>query len=180
MPKKPSLLLHSCCAPCTTHVYNVLKDEYEVAVFFYNPNIQPEDEYRKREEEIKRLAAVECFEIIIGPRDEPGWLDAIKGYEEEPEGGERCRLCFRHRLEKTAAEAVRLYNIELFTTTLTVSPHKNAIMINEEGLRATDKFDIDFLEADFKKQNGFKKSVELSKKYGFFRQNYCGCEFSRR
>ncbi len=177
---RTSLLLHSCCAPCTTYVYDLLEKKYDVVVFFYNPNIQPEEEYRRREEEIRRFASEKCFELIVGPYDEPGWMDAVKGFENEPEGGARCRLCFRYRLEKAAAEAARLYGIKLFTSTLSVSPHKNAKVINEEGVRAAEKYEVEYLESDFKKRDGFKKSVELSKKHGFFRQNYCGCEFSKK
>jgi len=179
MAEGKKILLHVCCAPCAPHVLDVLKSEYDTGVFFYNPNIQPYEEYEAREAEIKRFAAESGFRLLLGDYDEGDWLEAVKGYEEAPEGGARCRLCFRHRLEKTAALCAES-GYRFFTTTLTVSPHKNAKTIFEEGNRAAERFGLTFLEADFKKKDGYKKSCEMSRAHGFFRQNYCGCLFSRK
>ncbi|MFA6450971.1 MAG: epoxyqueuosine reductase QueH [bacterium] len=176
---RPTLLLHACCAPCAPHIFNTLSDKYSVAVYFYNPNIQPETEYIARKNEIIKFSEQAGFKLIVGEPDSTGWNEAIKGYEPDPEGGERCRLCFRHRLEHTAREAAQL-NFDFFATTLSISPHKNAKIINEEGSLAASKYGLRFLEADFKKRNGFKISCELSREHGFFRQDYCGCLFSRR
>jgi len=173
------LLLHACCAPCAPHIFRALSEMYKVTIFFYNPNIQPEDEYKIRENEIKRFAETAGIPLIIGEYDPSGWNEAVRGFESEPEGGARCRLCFAYRLDRTAREAA-VQNIDLFTTTLSVSPHKNSRIINEEGVAAAERCGIHFLEADFKKKNGFKLSCDLSRDYGFFRQDYCGCIFSRR
>jgi epoxyqueuosine reductase len=176
---KPSLILHACCAPCAPHIFETLSEQFDVTVFFFNPNIQPEAEYRARENEIKRFADEKGFELIAGGYDSEGWCEAVRGFEAEPEGGARCRLCFRYRLERVAREAAER-GIEYFTTTLSVSPHKNARTINEEGALAAEKYGSKFMEADFKKKNGYKISCDLSREYGFFRQDYCGCLFSRR
>jgi len=155
-----------------------MRELYDVTVFFYNPNIQPESEYRKREAEIAGFARTAGFELVTGEYDEPGWMEAVRGLEGEPEGGGRCRVCFRYRLERAAREAARL-GCDAFTTTLSVSPHKNARVINEEGLSAAEKYKVGFHEADFKKKEGFKISCELSAELGFYRQDYCGCMFSK-
>jgi predicted adenine nucleotide alpha hydrolase (AANH) superfamily ATPase len=178
-PAAQSLLLHVCCAPCSPHVFRVLNEAHNVSLFFYNPNIQPEKEYKIREAEIIRFAARSGIELILGEYDRGGWNEAVRGHEDEPEGGARCVLCYRYRLERTAREAERL-NIGIIATTLSVSPHKNAQLINYEGARAADRAGRRFLEADFKKKDGYRISCELSKEYGFFRQNYCGCVFSRK
>jgi epoxyqueuosine reductase len=176
---KPKLLLHVCCAPCAPHVLKQLEEQFAVSVFFFNPNIQPEEEYRRREEEITRFSREDGFELITGEYDEEGWIDAVRGLEGEPEGGARCGICFRYRLDRTAREAAaRVF--DLFATTLTVSPHKNAFVINEEGRAAAERQGTTFLEADFKKKEGFKISCQLSRERGFYRQDYCGCVFSRK
>jgi len=177
--EKPSLLLHACCAPCSPHVLNLLEQDYSVTVLFYNPNIQPEEEYRKREEEIRRFSAERGFELIVGDYNTARWLDETRGLEGEPEGGRRCRVCFRHRLDRAAFITSQLGQ-DIFTTTLTVSPHKNAGVINEEGESAAKRHGVKFLKSDFKKKDGFKISCDLSDKYGFYRQDFCGCIFSRR
>ncbi len=173
------ILLHSCCAPCAPHVISILRMEYHVSIHFCNPNIQPYEEYEKRKVEIKRYAVESGTDIIFDEYDENGWLKAVKGHESDKEGGERCGLCFRYRLEKTAALCSES-GFEIFATTLSVSPHKNSGIINLEGKHAAEKHGVVFLEADFKKNDGYRKSCELSHRYGFFRQNYCGCIFSRK
>ena len=180
MSDKPQILLHACCAPCTPHVLNLLSEKYKVSVFFYNPNIQPEQEYRLRENEIQDFSKHAGFKLLVGSYDERSWLDAVRGLEQEPEGGRRCDICFEFRLKAAAIKAQQL-GIPFFTTTLTVSPLKNAGRVNEAGRRAQKTVEgPEFIEADFKKKDGFKISTELSKQHGFYRQNYCGCMFSKR
>ncbi|RLG58102.1 MAG: recombinase [Candidatus Hydrothermarchaeota archaeon] len=173
------LMLHACCAPCATHVVKVLREKYEVIVYFYNPNIHPEEEYHLRMKNMIKLAELYDFPLIIGDYDVELWFERIKGFEKEKEGGERCKLCFELRLEKTAKLAKEL-GMPIFATTLTISPHKNAEVINSIGKKIAKKYNIKFFEADFKKKNGFKKSVEESKRLNLYRQNYCGCIFSKR
>ncbi len=178
--KSTPILLHACCAPCASHVAALLARDYAPTLFFFNPNIHPESEYRLRAHEIKVLADNYNLPLITGEYVPREWLDAIAGHEKDPEGGERCRLCFRYRLEKTAAIAASGH-FPVFTTTLSVSPHKNAATINTEGRGAASGCDkISFLTADFKKNDGFRKSCGLSRQFGFYRQNYCGCAFSMR
>jgi predicted adenine nucleotide alpha hydrolase (AANH) superfamily ATPase len=178
---KPAILLHICCAPCGTHVARELSERYSVRGFFFNPNIQPEEEYRLRENEARALAEKDGFPLEAGGNSAEAWLEAVRGLEGEPEGGRRCEACYRHRLERTAA-AARDNGIPFFTTTLTISPLKKASVINPIGLEAARLAGsgVQFIEADFKKKDGFKKSCALSKALGFYRQNYCGCLFSRR
>ncbi|MEE9525027.1 MAG: epoxyqueuosine reductase QueH [Candidatus Woesearchaeota archaeon] len=165
------LLLHTCCAPCSTHVIEELRKEYDVTLFFYNPCIEPINEYGRRLEEAEKYAEAMDIPIIVGDYDVIDWHNAVKGYEDDKEGGDRCSICFRFRLKKTA-EVAKERGFDLFTTTLTVSPYKNAEVINEIGKEFNN-----FLERDFKK--GYMHSVELSKKYNLYRQNYCGCLFSK-
>ncbi|MFC1474788.1 epoxyqueuosine reductase QueH [bacterium] len=176
---RPTLLLHACCAPCTPHVINLLRENFRVTVFFYNPNIHPEEEYRKRESEIREFSEKEKFSLIVGEYDVSNWMEAMKGLESEPEGGERCRICFRMRLERAAREAEER-GIEYITTTLSVSPHKNIKLINEEGNRAAGKCGIKFREENFKKKDGFRISCDLAAEHGMYRQDYCGCVFSQK
>ena len=176
---KRKLLLHICCAPCSTHVIDVLSRDYEVTGFFYNPNIHPDEEYRRRLREAIRYAKIAGVELITGDYDPERWFEAVKGLEGEPEGGRRCRICFEMRLERTA-QVARERGFEVFTTTLSVSPHKKADVINEVGRLVAERHGLEFLEADFKKKGGFERSVKLSKQYGLYRQNYCGCIFSLR
>ena len=155
-----------------------LKVSFRLKAFFYNPNIQPEEEYSLRLSEFRRYASLVNLEIIEGRYEQDAWFHAVRGYEAEPEGGKRCEICFRERLEKTAAIAKEIgYNF--FATTLTVGPGKRADIINEVGERAAKKCGIKFLSADFKKHDGFKKSCELSKQFNLYRQKYCGCIFSK-
>ncbi|MBW2966058.1 epoxyqueuosine reductase QueH [Candidatus Woesearchaeota archaeon] len=177
------LLLHVCCAPCSTSVIEKLKENYDVTLFFYNPNVEPINEYEKRLNEAERYAEAMDIPIIIGDYDIIDWQSAVRGHENDPEGGERCAICFRFRLQKTAQvakegthqtkEGDSSPSFDLFTTTLTVSPYKNAEIINQIG----KEFD-NFLEQDFKKD--YMHSIELSKKYNLYRQNYCGCLFSKK
>ena len=185
--RKPSLLLHSCCGPCSTAVTERLTDEFEVTIFFYNPCITDEEEYRRRREAqisfIKKFneenmgAARLCFKE--GEYRPGEFYKAVKGLEHEPEGGARCSVCFAQRLEKTAETAV-LGGYDYFGTTLTVSPHKNYEIISEIGRSIALRYSLSFLDRDFKKKDGFRRSVELSKKCELYRQNYCGCEYSKR
>lgn len=173
------LLLHSCCGPCSTHVINVLKDKYDLTIFYYNPNIFPQQEYQKRLEEQKRYARIMDIDVIEGEWDESEFIKLAKGHELDKEGGERCSICFRLRLEKTAKVA-KENGFDVFATTLSVSPHKNTLMINKVGEEISQAEQIEFLPENFKKQNGYLDSVQLSKKYNLYRQNYCGCRFSIR
>ena len=178
---KPSkkLLFHICCAPDATVVVERLRTDYEITGFFYNPNIHPKQEYQLRVKEVEKLASQMDFPLKIGPYDVDRWFSLIKGLEEEPEGGKRCEICFYTTLQATAELAANL-EFDLFTTVLTVSPHKNADLINKLGKDIAEEYNVSFLPANFKKKDGFKRSIELSKKYNLYRQNYCGCVFSRR
>ena len=183
--EKKSLLLHSCCAPCSSAVLEKLQEIFEITVFYYNPNISEDTEYRKRVEEQKRLIEAfnrkkpDCIIKIIDGDYEPQEFYAIaKGLENCPEGGERCFKCYALRLEKTARLAKEL-KFDYFTTTLTISPLKNAGKLNEIGEEMALKYETSFLPSDFKKKEGYKRSIELSKEYDLYRQNFCGCAFSK-
>ena len=172
------LLLHSCCGPCSTAVIERLKDYFDITVLYYNPNIEPIDEYLKRKEE--QLKVLKEYNIKFKDIDylNEEYRKKVIGYEKEPENGARCHICYELRLEKTAILA-KENNFDYFATTLTVSPYKNAKIINEIGLKLQDKYDVKYLLSDFKKEDGYKKSIELSKKYNLYRQDYCGCLFSK-
>jgi hypothetical protein len=222
---KAKLLLHVCCACCATEVYNRLKDNYEVTLFWYNPNIYPYSEYKSRFNSFVQLVSdLECNFLICHSEAEPKnltsvssrapkgalraesrdllnrsfsqsehrfqddkpykieyqkWQKAIAGLENEPEGGRRCEQCYKYRLEQTAKVAEE-NDFDIFATTLTISPHKNATIINQIGKTTAADYQIDYLESDFKKQDGFRKSIELSLKHNLYRQNYCGCNYSAR
>ena len=172
------LLLHSCCGPCSSSVIERLKDYFDITVLYYNPNIEPLEEYLKRkEEQIRLLNELNIKFMDIDYLNEEYRLKVI-GYEKEPENGLRCHICYRLRLEKTAKLA-KENNFDYFTTTLTVSPYKNSKVINEIGLELQSKYNINYLVSDFKKEDGYKRSIELSKKYNLYRQDYCGCLFSK-
>ena len=174
-----TVLLHICCAPDATYpLYYLRGRHYRVTGFFYNPNIHPSTEYEKRLEEIERFANIVKMPLIRGEYDIREWFSYIKGFEKEPEGGKRCYLCYKFRLERTAKLASELH-FDYFTTTLSISPHKNSKWIFEIGEEMESKYDVKFLRADFKKRNGFKSSVILSKYFNMYRQNYCGCVFSK-
>ena len=179
MQDKPELLLHICCAPCSPHIVNLLGEAYRVTAYFYNPNIQPEDEYRLREREIINFSKTQGFELIIGEYEPDKWNEAVRGLEEEREGGRRCEVCFRFRFEAAAREAAAR-GIPNVATTLTISPHKSAAQVNAAGRAAAESVaGVEFLEADFKKKDGFKITTELSRAHNFYRQDYCGCIHSK-
>ena len=177
------LLLHSCCAPCSSYVLSYLSDYFQISVLYYNPNISDEGEYNKRKSEQLRLISELPSEFPITIIDcdyEPEkFFEISKGLEDCPEGGERCFGCYRLRLEKAAAAAKEL-GFDWFCTTLSISPLKNAEKINEIGNELAEKYGVKFLPSDFKKKEGFKRSIELSKKYDLYRQNYCGCVYSKK
>ncbi|MCR5134358.1 MAG: epoxyqueuosine reductase QueH [Clostridiales bacterium] len=183
---KPHLLLHSCCGPCSTACIERLLGDYDITVYYYNPNIDDPAEYERRK--AAQMEFLQKFNAEPGtagrvsfmeaPYDPERFLAAVKGLEEEPEGGARCGVCFIMRLQKTA-ETASLLHYDVFGTTLTVSPHKDYATISAIGKRLGAQYGISYLDANFKKKDGFKRSIELSKKYGLYRQNYCGCRFSK-
>lgn len=175
-PKK--LLLHICCAPCSSGVVPELKEGYQVTGFFYNPNIDDSYEYELRRDEMEKFAEVLGIPLIEGSYDVEKWREAIRGLEDEPERGRRCEICFRMRLLETARIADR-EGFDLFCTTLTLSPLKNAGMVNRAGNEVQENFNSSYLPSDFKKKDGYKKSLERSKEHNLYRQNYCGCNFSK-
>ncbi len=178
-----TLLLHSCCAPCSSYVLSYLGEYFKITVLYYNPNISDESEYNKRKSEQLRLISELNTKYPISTVDcdyEPEkFFEISKGLEDVPEGGERCFKCYRLRLEK-AAETAKELGFDWFCTTLSISPLKNAEKINEIGNEIAKKYGIEFLPSDFKKKEGFKRSIELSKKYDLYRQNYCGCVYSKK
>lgn len=172
------LLLHSCCGPCSSSVIERLRDYFNITVIYYNPNIEPKEEYEKRKSEQLRLLNELGIKFMDIDYLNNEYHKKIKGYENEPENGLRCPLCFELRLDKTASKA-KENNFDFFGTTLTVSPHKNSKIINEIGLKLEEKYGVKFLLSDFKKEDGYKRSIELSKKYNLYRQDYCGCLYSK-
>lgn len=178
----PTLLLHSCCAPCSSYVIEYLSKYFKITVFYYNPNISPDNEYRYRADEQRRLIESMPLEnpvqFLEGEYIPDDFFEISKGLENEPEGGARCAKCFNLRLSKTA-ETAKQGNYDYFTTTLTISPLKNARLINNIGIELSKKYAVAYLQSDFKKKNGYKRSIALSKEYSLYRQNYCGCVFSR-
>ncbi len=180
--KVPRLFLHSCCAPCSSYTLEYLSQYFEITVFYYNPNISPESEYFKRVEEQKRfieaLPTVHPVHFEEGTYEPSEFYDTVKGYEKCPEGGERCFLCYELRLRESAKRA-KAGGYDYFTTTLSISPLKNAAKLEEISAKLQDEYGILHLPSDFKKKNGYKRSIELSKEYGLYRQNYCGCVFSK-
>lgn len=177
----PRLMLHSCCAPCSSYVIEYLNPYFNITVLYYNPNISTVEEYEKRKAEqirfIKEFDSVNPVHICDCDYDGKKYEEAIKGLENEPEGGLRCVKCFYLRLEETAKTAKKL-NFDYFCTTLSISPLKNAELLNKIGKNLSEKYDIKYLPSDFKKREGYKRSVELSKKYNLYRQNFCGCVYS--
>lgn len=180
--EKPTLLLHSCCAPCSSYCLLYLTQYFKVTVFYYNPNITEKDEYHKRVMEQIRLneclPTAEPVSFLEGSYEPIRFFEAAKGLEAEPEGGARCLNCYRLRLGEAARKTKEL-GFDYFTTSLTISPMKNAEQLNEIGKTAGEANGVRWLPSDFKKNNGYKRSVELSAEYGLYRQNYCGCVFSR-
>jgi hypothetical protein len=177
--RRPSLLLHSCCGPCSTSVIDRLIEYFELIVYYYNPNIYPKEEYLRREEEQRLYLESLGIKYILGEYENAKYESAVVGLEDEPESGLRCRECFKLRLEKTAILADEL-SIEYFTTTLTVSTHKNSKVINEIGIEVAKDYRVEYLISDFKKNDGYRKSVEMSQELGMYRQDYCGCLYSKK
>ena len=180
---RPRLLLHACCGPCSSACLERLCECFDVTVCWYNPNIEPSEEYEKRLENMQKLLdampLTHPAALMICSYEPERFLSLCRGLENEKEGGARCAVCFRLRLEETARRA-KEENYDFFTTTLTISPHKNAPLINAIGQETAKKYGVRFLPSDFKKKNGFLRSIQLSDEYGIYRQNYCGCRFSRR
>lgn len=180
--KRPTLLLHSCCAPCSSYVLEYLAGIFDITICFYNPNISPENEYLFRLDELKRLINEMPLDGKVNIADtdyEPElFYETIKGMEDMKEGGDRCFKCYELRLEKAAA-AAKNGGFDYFTTTLSISPHKNAAKLNEIGEKLSEKYGVNYLFSDFKKRGGYKRSCELSAEYELYRQNYCGCVYSK-
>ncbi len=186
--ERPTVLLHSCCAPCSSYCLKYLSENFSIIDLYYNPNITDREEYGKRAKELKRLigeynacgiGGKEGIEYIEGEYEPSLFFELVKGLEDIPEGGRRCYVCYEMRLRK-AAELAREKGTDYFTTTLSISPLKNADWINEIGERLGEEYGVKHLPSDFKKKNGFKESIELSRRYGLYRQDYCGCVFSKR
>ena len=177
------LLLHACCAPCSSAVLERLSNFFEITIFYYNPNITEENEYLKRIEELKKLISLINYKypikLLPGKYEPEKFFEMSRGLENEPERGRRCYKCYEMRLEETARIADEL-GFDNFCTTLTLSPHKNANWINEIGEELNSKYNSVYLYSDFKKKNGYKRSIELSKEYDLYRQDYCGCVYSLR
>ena len=177
------LLLHACCAPCSSAVLERLSDVFDISILYYNPNITEEDEYLKRLNELKRFVSVVKtkypVKVIDGRYNPSFWFDTIKGLENEPERGKRCYKCYQLRLQETARVADEL-NFPYFCTTLTLSPHKNSNWLNEIGNSLDKEYSSTYLYSDFKKKNGYKRSIELSREYNLYRQDYCGCIYSKK
>lgn len=180
--KVPRLLLHACCAPCSSAVLEYLSQYFAITLLYYNPNIAPLEEYQKREAELRRLISQMKFthpvELLPCQYDGQAFVQAARGLEGEPEGGKRCEVCFRLRLRYAAQEAARL-RFDYYTTTLSISPMKNAPLLNQLGEEIGREFGVAHLPSDFKKKDGYKRSVQLSKEYDLYRQDYCGCAFSK-
>ncbi len=178
----PKLVLHSCCGPCSSYVLEALADCFDITVFYYNPNIYPEEEYDKRARTQRQLIEAMSFknkvELIVPELAPEEYYSAVKGLEKEKEGGARCSACFALRLAKTA-ELAKALGADYFCTTLTVSPHKNSQIINEIGKTTAEKYGVPYLFSDFKKREGYKRSIELSKQYSLYRQDWCGCVFAK-
>ena len=181
--KIPTLFLHSCCAPCSSYVLEYLSQYFSITVFYYNPNIYPDEEYFKRVKEqqefIRRFPALHPISFVEGEFEKERFYDTVRGFEQIPEGGERCFRCYELRLAEAAKRAKELH-MDYFTTTLSISPLKNAAKLNEIGERLSKEYGVAYLYSDFKKKGGYQRSVELSHEYGMYRQDYCGCVFSMR
>lgn len=184
LPKegKPRLLLHACCAPCSSAVLERLREHFEITILYYNPNIYPPKEYHRREQELERFlvdAGIAGITLVEDTYDPADFYSAVKGLETEPERGGRCTVCYRLRMERAAAYA-KEHGFDWFTTTLSISPVKDPVRINEIGQALEKQYGVRHLPSEFRKKNGYKRSLELSAEYGLYRQDYCGCEFSVR
>ncbi len=179
----PTLFLHSCCAPCSSYVLEFLSQYFKITVFYYNPNIYPDEEYyhrvKEQQEFIRRFPAKHPIDFVEGDFDKDAFYTAVKGMEQLSEGGERCFICYELRLRESAKYA-KERGMDYFCTTLSISPLKNAEKLNEIGARLAEEYGVSYLPSDFKKKNGYKRSVEISREYGMYRQDYCGCVFSMR
>ncbi|MBQ2390602.1 MAG: epoxyqueuosine reductase QueH [Clostridia bacterium] len=179
---KPTLLLHACCAPCSSYVLEYLSNYFDITLLFYNPNISPEAEYEFRCKELIRLVnemlPQSGIKTVVCDYDSSPFYELAKGLENEPECGKRCKKCYFLRLE-AAAEYAKKHEFDYFCTTLSISPHKNAEWLNEIGKELSNKYDVKYLYSDFKKKNGYKRSIELSREYELYRQDYCGCVYSK-
>jgi epoxyqueuosine reductase len=173
------LLLHTCCGPCATRVIELLSCDYRVTAIFFNPNIDPAEEYLSRFGAIEKFCRLKEIELINESHDHQGWLKLVAGLEHEPEGGRRCEVCFTMRMRRTAMVALER-GFAVFGTTLSISPHKDAQTINRIGQQTAKEYTVRFIDEDFKQGDGYRKSCELSRQYGLYRQKYCGCEFSKR
>ena len=180
---KPKLMLHACCACCASYVLEYLSEHFEIYLLFYNPNITSVEEYDYRYSELKRLVCEmelsEKVSIVDSDYSPDEFMDRVKGLENEPEGGKRCAVCFKQRLKETARKAVE-FSCDYFATTLTISPLKNSSIINSIGESISKDVSVAYLPSDFKKKNGYKRSIELSKEYNLYRQNFCGCVYSKK
>ena len=178
----PNLLLHVCCAPCSSYVLEYLTNHFNITLFFFNPNIAPQEEFDKRVAELEhfltRFPVKNPVKIEVGDYEPKVFLEMAKGLEMEPEGGIRCYHCYEQRLEATAQKCKK-EGYDYFTTTLSISPYKNAHWLNEIGERMAEQYGIAYLVSDFKKKNGYRRSIELSQEYQLYRQDYCGCAFSK-
>ena len=180
IPQGTRLLLHSCCAPCSSACLERLKDHFQVTVLYYNPNIDEQEEYEKRKtEQIRLLQETGWADFLDCDYESEVFFRAVEGLEQEPERGKRCYVCYRLRLEKTAKVA-KENGFAYFTTTLTLSPYKNAEWLNEIGVEVGGRYEVKYLFSDFKKKGGYHRSIELSNEYGLYRQDFCGCKFSKR
>ena len=180
--KHKKLLLHACCAPCSSYVLEYLSQYFDITIYYYNPNIDTLDEFNKRVDEVKKIFKEAPFakdvKLVVGPYERDKYLDAIKGFEEEHEGGIRCKKCYYLRMENACLYA-KEHGFDYFTTTLSISPYKDAKALNRIGQVLSNKYHIDYLYSDFKKKNGYKRSIELSQIYKLYRQDYCGCNNSK-
>lgn len=177
--KNRSLLIHTCCAPCVSHVYELFAGSHDVTVFYYNPNIAPREEYGRRLSELERFGRARGFPLVVGDYNVREWTLRVEKYADLGERSQRCWECYRFRLEESFRKAKEM-GIAAVTTSLSISPHKDAAMINKIGKELEGTTGVAFIEGDFKKNDGFRRSVELSREYGFYRQDYCGCVYSRR
>jgi epoxyqueuosine reductase len=176
---KPRILAHVCCAPDAVYAVGLIQETHDVTGFFYNPNIWPPEEYGRRLDEARKVERILAFPLLAGTYAPEAWFETTGRFKAEPEKGRRCDICYALRLDRTAREAIAL-GLPAFTTIMSVSPLKKTDVLNRIGRRLGHKYGLAFLEADFKKKGGFQKSVELSRRYGLYRQNYCGCLYSRR
>ena len=182
--QRPQLLLHACCAPCSSATLERLADHFDVTILYYNPNIAPPEEYHRREAELERFVrdagyAARGITVVELPYDPQEFYTAVKGLENEPERGERCTVCYRMRLER-AAQYARAHGFNWFTTTLSISPVKDPVRLNTIGCELAQQYGLNYLQSEFRKKDGYKRSLALSAEYGLYRQNYCGCIFSKQ